>query len=179
MPWGWSRVEPNPPNIRASKICRSTVDSRQLKLSVDVASIQKHARCDLIVDWLNPVLVARMRLDQCVAPSSLLSVSRTTSRPSRHDLTRCSRTRLISQPNHFLRRCETVAPETHGKPLVRNFAPPLRIAPPATLQNDTSSKRYRPSAARLPRYASKLGPLLCAHYHHCFWVVPDEAPCSP
>src|SRR5246127_2707446 len=80
------------------------------------------------------------------------------------DLTRCSRTGLISQPHNSFGD-ETVAPKAHSEPSSAQLRRHRRVACSCrTLQNDTGTKSYRPGAARLPRHALQLGPLRVVHH---------------
>jgi hypothetical protein len=132
----------------------------------------------LIVEWLNPVLAANMRLDQCVAPFGVFSsASRTTcsifSSPisSRH-----SETRLISQPNHSFGD-ETVAPkaygETGGAQLRRHRCV---AAPPAHFR----TMRARKATDWAPRdcLAMRSNSARCAWFttSDCFFGRPRKTP---
>src|SRR3981189_686672 len=79
------------------------------------------------------------------------------------DLTRCSRTWLIAQPNNSFGD-ETIAPKTHGESGSAQLRRHRRVARSSrTLQNDTGTKSYRPSATRLPSHTLQLGPLRMVH----------------
>jgi hypothetical protein len=87
----------------------------------------------LIVDWLNPVLAASMRLDQCVAPFGVVSsVSRTTCSTFSSPISRGAPGRGPSPSPTTPSAMKRLRQRPTVNPVVRNFAATAALlAPPA------------------------------------------------